>query len=115
MKATLQASLVAVTARNACMLQVLPVASAIVNSESAIQRACSIAGGQSALARKLTAITGEPISPQSVQQWCRSGIVPPRRVLAVELAVDAKVSRHELDSELYPQKDVAASEVSPSA
>lgn len=63
-------------------------------SESPIQRAARIAGGQSALARHLGC------SPQAVQQMCASGRVPAERVIPIEKATG--VSRNELRPDLYP-------------
>jgi len=43
-------------------------------SESAIEKAVRVAGGQSSLARQI------PVSPQAVQQWVATGKVPAERV-----------------------------------
>jgi len=61
-----------------------------------IERAVSLVGGQSALAR----IIG--IKPQSVRHWVVSGLVPPRRVIAIEEATGGKVTRQELRPDIYP-------------
>jgi DNA-binding transcriptional regulator YdaS (Cro superfamily) len=64
---------------------------------NAINKAAQCAGGQSALARLLG------LKPQAVQRWCSDGRVPAERVLDVEKAVGAKVTRHELRPDLYPK------------
>lgn len=66
-------------------------------TECAISKAVWHAGGQSALARKLG------LKPQAVQRWCKAGKVPAERVLDVERVIEAKVTRHELRPDLYPQ------------
>ncbi|MCG1042526.1 helix-turn-helix domain-containing protein [Mycetohabitans sp. B8] len=63
---------------------------------SVIQRAAQLAGGQSALARKLGC------TPQSISKMCATGRVPAERVLAIEAAVKGAVTRHELRPDLYP-------------
>ncbi len=42
------------------------------------------------------------VTYQAIQKWLRSGIVPPRRVLAVEKAARFRVKRWELRPDLYP-------------
>ncbi|MGH9644179.1 MAG: transcriptional regulator [Terriglobales bacterium] len=61
-----------------------------------IDKACEKVGGQTALAKKLGLR-----SQGSVSRWIATGLVPPRRVLAVEAA--SGVSRHELRPDLYPR------------
>lgn len=61
---------------------------------SPIQRAAQLAGGQSALARKLGCTS------QAVSKMCSTGRVPAERVIAIEAATG--VSRHELRPDLYP-------------
>jgi len=68
----------------------------------AIERAAQIAGGQSALARKLGC------TPQFVSKMCSTGHVPAKRVLSVEAAVERAVTRHELRPDLYPVERAAA-------
>lgn len=71
---------------------------------SAIQRACDLVGGQSRLAREVARISGDRITPQAVQQWVQAGVVPAKRVLAVESATCGQVLRHELRPDLYPEQ-----------
>lgn len=56
-------------------------------------------GGQAALARALG------ISDAAVSQWKRC---PASRVLAVEAATDAKVSRHDLRPDVFGAQEEAA-------
>lgn len=63
-------------------------------TETAIQKAATAAGGQSALARSLK------VTPQAVQKMCASGRVPAERVLAIERLTG--VLRNELRPDLYP-------------
>ncbi len=67
---------------------------------SPIERACDLAGGQSALARQLGC------TPQNVQKMCRTGHVPSNHVLKIERVTG--VSRHELRADLYPAEQHAA-------
>lgn len=69
---------------------------------NAISRAAQIAGGQSALARKLGC------TPQAVSKMCATGKVPAERVIAVEEAVEGQVTRNELRPDLYPIETVTA-------
>lgn len=69
---------------------------------NAISRAAHIAGGQSALARKLGC------TPQAVSKMCASGKVPAERVIAVEEAVEGQVTRSELRPDIYPLNESAA-------
>ncbi|MGR4042875.1 Cro/CI family transcriptional regulator [Pseudomonas sp. 910_21] len=68
-------------------------------TETAIQKAATAAGGQSALARSLK------VTPQAVQKMCASGRVPAERVLAIERLTG--VLRTELRPDLYPDVDAA--------
>ncbi|MDH4560364.1 YdaS family helix-turn-helix protein [Pseudomonas sp. BN411] len=62
------------------------------------QRAADVVGGQSALARLIGC------KPQAVQRMCATGHVPAERVLQIEAAVGAQVTRHELRPDLYPRE-----------
>jgi DNA-binding transcriptional regulator YdaS (Cro superfamily) len=68
---------------------------------NALQKAISIAGSQSELARR---INGSPSRayPQLVQVWTKSRI-PAKWVISVEKATG--VSRHELRPDIYPAPD----------
>lgn len=63
-------------------------------TESAIQRAARLAGGQSALARSLG------LTPQAVQYMCAQGKATAERVLEIEKLTGVK--RYELRPDLYP-------------
>lgn len=74
-----------------------------------IERAIKIAKGPVALARRLRELDPDhPVTYQAVSKWAKRGYAPPRRVLMIEAAVDGKVSRHELDPQMYPAEDAAA-------
>ena len=58
---------------------------------SAIQKACQIVGGQSALARIIS------VTPPTVNQWiCEKRSVSARLAVAIEGATSGKVSRKDL-------------------
>ena len=65
-------------------------------TQTAIQKAAEVAGGQSALARFLK------VTPQAVQKMCAIGRVPAERVLDIERLTG--VLRTELRPDLYPEK-----------
>lgn len=60
----------------------------------ALQKAIKIAGGYSALGRRLK------INRQAVSQWIKA---PAERVLSIEEATGAQISRHDLRPDLYPR------------
>lgn len=63
----------------------------------ALIRAIELAGGQSALARILTEMTGKLVRQSTVSLWLhRDGKVPPEMAPYIEAAVDKRVSRQEL-------------------
>lgn len=75
------------------------------NTNQALERAITVAGGLSALADKIDQ------KPQTVNNW-RSRGVPPERVLDVEKATadengKPQVSRHELRPDIYPAEAAA--------
>lgn len=72
----------------------------IISKSNPVQRAVDVCITQSALAEKLG------VRPQAVQQWVASGRVPAKRVIAVERATGGKVTRYELDPDLYPAEAV---------
>ncbi|MQA53708.1 transcriptional regulator [Pseudomonas piscis] len=63
-------------------------------TQTAIKKAASAAGSQSALARHLK------VTPQAVQKMCATGRVPAERVLDIERLTG--VHRSELRPDLYP-------------
>jgi len=66
--------------------------------DGALVRAIAVAGGPAALARFISEHY-EPITVQAVSDWRRC---PPRRVLQVEKATGAEVTRHDLRPDIYP-------------
>ena len=72
----------------------------LIPESNPVQRAVKACITQSALAEKVG------VRPQAVQQWVASGRVPAKRVIAVERATGGRVTRHELDPELYPLEAV---------
>ncbi len=71
-----------------------------ITPKKALQRAINIAGSQSALARRCG------IPPHYVCRWLKPGYsgAGPHFVIAVEKAVDGKVTRHQLRPDLYPEE-----------
>jgi DNA-binding transcriptional regulator YdaS (Cro superfamily) len=68
-----------------------------------IQRAVSIVGGQSELARRMAKYNKNgSLTPQAVNSWCSKNRIPAEYVLAVERETDSQVSRHDLRPDLYP-------------
>lgn len=61
-----------------------------------IQNACDVVGGQTALARLLTQITGKKVTQQRVSTWLVRGTeVPTEFMAAIEVATAGKVTRKE--------------------
>jgi DNA-binding transcriptional regulator YdaS (Cro superfamily) len=69
---------------------------------TAIARAVEIAGGLTAMTRRLGMK-----NPQAVYEWVKYDRVPAARVLAIETAVDGAVTRHQLRPDLYPSEAAA--------
>jgi DNA-binding transcriptional regulator YdaS (Cro superfamily) len=75
----------------------------------ALERAIDIAGGQTALAKKISEITGKPVRQGHVWSWLnRTRRVPPEFAIPVEIATEGAVSRHETRPDLYPIAGSAA-------
>jgi len=66
----------------------------------AARKAVSTAGGQTALARKLSDLLNERISNVRVAKWLVNGI-PPRMVLPISEITG--INPNELDPKLYPK------------
>jgi DNA-binding transcriptional regulator YdaS (Cro superfamily) len=60
-----------------------------------IERAVDLAGGIYKVAESMK------ISHQAIQQWIYNGHVPPKRIIKLEQL--SGVTRHEIDSDLYPE------------
>jgi len=58
--------------------------------ETAIEKACRLADGQSGLAGLLK------VSPQAVHKWVKKGRVPPSKAPIVELVLNGQVKSEEL-------------------
>lgn len=66
-------------------------------------------GGQAALARLLTSITGVVVSQQRLCNiHSRGGKVPAELVIPIERATDGRITRHQLRPDLYPIEDTAS-------
>lgn len=63
--------------------------------ETGIEKAIRLAGSQTALANRIG------VTPQSVQKWAAQGYVPSERCRAVEAELDGKVTRYELNPEVF--------------
>lgn len=75
----------------------------------ALLRAVEIAGGQSALAAKCTPFAPREITQQDVWSWInRSKRVSADCAIAVEMAVDGQVTRHELRPHIFGPTPVGA-------
>lgn len=78
-----------------------------MDTETPIERACRILGGQVELAGR----TG--VTPQAVNQWVKTGKVPAERVLAIETATadpktrQPRVTRYELRPDVYGEAHAA--------
>lgn len=73
-------------------------------STRALQKAIDAAGGQSALAEKLTEHTGTKVLQQNVWSWLhRSKRVPSTMAIPIEMVVEGVVTRHDLRPDLYPK------------
>ena len=65
-----------------------------LSSKSGIARACVIAGGQAALAKKLNAGSGGTrphVSQQAVSAWVRKGYVPADRLIEIVTCVSNRL------------------------
>lgn len=76
-----------------------------MQEHAALEKAVELAGGQAELARKLSDVMDRKILQQHVWNWLnRDSQLPAEYVIPVEKAVDGKVSRHDLRSDLYPRE-----------
>ena len=66
-----------------------------------LQKAISILGSQSALARAINT------NQQNVWHWLNvSKEVPPKYAIPIEQATDGQVTRHDISPEIYPLESV---------
>ncbi len=74
-----------------------------MDNRDALARAVDIAGGQSPLARKLSANTDRQYKQGHVWNWLNRGdVLPAEVVIPIEQIVDGEVTRHELRPDIYP-------------
>ncbi len=71
-----------------------------------LQRAIALVGGQSELARRLSAITGRNIKQGHIHYWMQNGLAA-EVVRAVAESTEWEVTPHELDGALYPNRNDA--------
>lgn len=64
-----------------------------------VKEACDAVGGAAELARRLTAVSGKPITRSAISQWLQ---IPHLRVLQVEKITG--ISRHKQRPDLYPRE-----------
>ena len=75
-------------------------------SIQALERAVSIAGGQSALAKKINSLVPDKIQVKQQNIWAwlnKSGTVPAEYAIPIELATGGQVKRHEIRPDIYPE------------
>lgn len=65
------------------------------SEKKALLKAINLAGGQTALAKKLG------VKQQTVYWWLNRGL-PLKRVIEIEAAVNRSVTRYELKPDFYP-------------
>ena len=74
----------------------------------ALSHAIELAGGQTALADKLTLYLGRPVSQGRIGNWLRRDRkVPAEMGIPIEKVVNGEVTRHELCPEIYPADESA--------
>ena len=62
---------------------------------SAIEKAISITGSQSELARRIGVRQG------TLWKWLRKGVAPAEHIVAIERATNGKISRYELRPDVF--------------
>jgi len=75
-----------------------------------LKKAVDLAGGQAALARKLSERLGREFKQQNVWNWLyrEVSILPAEVVIPIEQIVDGKVTRHQLRPDIYPAEKARA-------
>ena len=73
-----------------------------MNPKQALEKACELMGGQSALARACG------VTPQAVQSWVATGRCPARRAAEIERATWGKVRCEQLRPDLYAARPAQA-------
>lgn len=69
-----------------------------ISPSPGFEKALLAVGGAAELARRLK------VSPGAVQKWAQFGRIPAERVLQIEAATEARVTRYELRPDLYPRE-----------
>lgn len=77
-----------------------------MTNRKALEKAVEIAGGQTALARRLQDLGFKNVKQQSIHKWLTFGL-PAKWIIPVERAVGGRVTRYQLDPEIYPQDLIA--------
>ena len=78
-----------------------------IENVSALKLAVFYAGGQTEMARKITALAGSRrITQPGVNYWLATNRVPADRVLQIEAVVGGLVTRHQLRPDIYPLEEV---------
>ena len=80
-----------------------------MTKQTALQKAVARAGGQNALARKLTEDMGRKVSQAHVWNWLnkQDGTVPAEYAIPIERVVEGHVTRQQLRPDIYPDSHVA--------
>jgi DNA-binding transcriptional regulator YdaS (Cro superfamily) len=75
-----------------------------METQTPLQKAIEIAGGQSALARECS------VAQAHVWHWLHraNSRVPAEHCIAIEKATGGRVTRHDLRPDIYPDEPVAA-------
>lgn len=77
-----------------------------MHTKTPLEKAVVAAGGQTALARKLTQITGKKYRQSVIGNWLTRERVPAESTIPVEKATG--ISRHDLRPDIYPREEVDA-------
>lgn len=73
----------------------------------ALQRAVHEAGSQTALATRLTEITGRTVKQQNIWRWLNgTKPLPAEFAIPIEQAVDGAVTRFDLRPDVFPNETV---------
>lgn len=73
-----------------------------------LRSAVDIVGGQVAMAKRLTEITGRKITQSHVWNWLRRDPqVPAEMAIPIERATDGRIRRGDLRPDIYPADDAA--------
>lgn len=73
-----------------------------------ISQAIDKAGGQTAVAEKLSKLTGRRVRQSKVSMWLHRRRIPPEWVIPLETVLDCPLKRHDIRPDLYPRDSVAA-------